>query len=158
MDKGRGLSTQPILSPGKGKGTEPSNNFDKSQGSCGSFSEKVEDHVHQPSHSFEKGPLTEADNNRDYDKMNDDQYGNKKGSRKSEASSLENEQHLDNIRDTDKMTDDQSGKKKGSRKSEASSQNEQHLDRLKSEGGQPSSRNSDESRRQDAKTSRTLSR
>uniref|UniRef100_A0A803LUY2 Rho GTPase-activating protein REN1-like n=1 Tax=Chenopodium quinoa TaxID=63459 RepID=A0A803LUY2_CHEQI len=131
IDKCRGLSTQPILSPGKGKVPEPThtvNTPDKNQGPEGNFLGNHEDRVHQSSHSSGKGFATEVDN-----------------------------------RDSNKKTDNRDSDNKGSSsKSDASlPQNQQLPDKLKSEGGQSSSKKSDKGRRQDGQqssTSRTLSR
>ncbi|XP_021861394.1 rho GTPase-activating protein REN1 isoform X2 [Spinacia oleracea] len=144
IDKGRGSSlTQPIISPGKGKGHEPPtpipHNPDKNQG-------LDEDRVYQSSHSScKQGSSTEVDNK----KIDNNKDSNKKGSSsKSDASKSENQQQVD------------SNKKGSSSKSDVS-QNQQQLDRVKSEGGQPSTKNLDKGRRQDGQhssTSRTQSR
>ena len=120
IDKGRGSSTQPVLSPGKGgKVSEPihaAHNRDKNQSPGASFSDIVDDCANQSSHSSSKGSSHSSSN---------------------------------------KKSDSRTGSKKGS--SSKSEQNEQHLDRMNSEG-QSSSGNSDKGQRQDGQPSRTLSR
>lgn len=94
--------------------------------------------MHQSSHSSGKGSSTEVDNR-----------NNKK---------TDNKDNKKTDKDSNKKTD----KKASSSKSDSSSsQNQQQLDRIKSEGGQSSSKNSDKGRRQDGQhssTPRTLSR